>query len=1272
MKMIKKLSAIAVSAVMMFSIAGINAFAATTTQDGLEVTLNTDKQNYNKDDKITTTLSVKNTNDIAISNVSLENVIPDGYKLDDGSANVKQLETLNPNETAELSVVYVADSSSEISKVSQDSEISQESKVLPDDNTINTGDNSLHVMIIGIVIVASVLLTVLCFKSKKGRKLLSVILTVSMVGGSSALISLKTNAVNENTKTINVNTKVNADDREVTISAKVSYNIASSETKELCMVTFESNGGSDVTSISVPYGSTISAPEVPTKEGYIFVGWYVNSEFDEMFLFDEDVITDNVTLYADWISDDPDSVRAEWILDSIIIKYAQGDTANNVTRDITLPENIEDTDISWNSSNTTVVGKDGKVNRVNEEDTDIVLTAAVSVGNKTLTKSYSIKVIGKSTAISLEDYSVVDIQNMNEDGEVNIEYNDDRTQVTAIEGKYSDIVVKNSENAIDVVQEIRTIVGLSNAYEELELFYNSSDEYGSVYKFNQVYKGYEVYGHRLVVSVDQSGITDLLDADIITSSKLSGVNIDTYLSQDEAESIVKNHYGESFDINSSKTELIIYAIKDYINSPVLAYKVNITGKNNNNENVSETVFISTANKSIIDTENNVLDAETKTGSGKNEMNNKVSFPVTFYWNDWYFYYMEDMQRNIHLYREVSETNLSSGVIPIILDMMGYSSRYGSEFNIWTDKTAVSAYTNMITTYDWYKSKLRWDFVQKYGHELDVIVHNDAMTNNAFWDSDSEKIYFCNNSLLYKLEHNGIFFDTPTYASCLDVIGHEYTHSVVENIMGNMHYDRDYRGSINEGYADIFGCLIQGDWKIAEDRGTIRDASNPTLYHAPDKMSSSEFLNPSNYITDNEYNHRNDNESNKNAYSNKISAIAHKDSSLVYYAAYLMNSRGISKDTLAKLWFESMKVGSWGINSDFKTVRSKVISAAKKMKLSDNQLSIIRSAFDDEEVYSERGNISIKFVDADGKTMTEKVDVSVSMQRNEKDAPQPIFTIDTDTLGTTGKSDIYFGTYTTKIRISGYKSFEAKVTINEGETTELVVPVIPEGNGSISGTVTSATTGYAVDSVNIKVYDGWYQKEGTSISSTVSNSNGQYKFTLPAGYYTIEMSKEGYTTGYFNISIAGGKDLTNQNVSISPNMEFTKDFRVVLTWGQNPSDLDSHLIGKLADGSSYHVYYSNKNGYDSFCNKVANLDVDDTTSYGPETVTFTAETDGEYEYYVHWYFGTGTWATSGGKVEVYNNDQLVDVVNVPLVDNKNGDWKIFTFNKGIYTRYNTIT
>lgn len=62
-------------------------------------------------------------------------------------------------------------------------------------------------------------------------------------------------------------------------------------------------------------------------------------------------------------------------------------------------------------------------------------------------------------------------------------------------------------------------------------------------------------------------------------------------------------------------------------------------------------------------------------------------------------------------------------------------------------------------------------------------------------------------------------------------------------------------------------------------------------------------------------------------------------------------------------------------------------------------------------------------------------------------------------------------------------------------------------------------------------------------------------------------------------------------AISPVMTNLDGMRVVLSWGEKPFDLDSHLI--FPGG---HIYFDSKEGTD------ANLDVDDTDSYGPETVT----------------------------------------------------------------------
>ncbi len=64
-------------------------------------------------------------------------------------------------------------------------------------------------------------------------------------------------------------------------------------------VTFNSNGGSTVTSQTVVYNSTATAPTAPTKTGYTFAGWYSDSGLTAAFDFSSPITAD-ITLYAKW------------------------------------------------------------------------------------------------------------------------------------------------------------------------------------------------------------------------------------------------------------------------------------------------------------------------------------------------------------------------------------------------------------------------------------------------------------------------------------------------------------------------------------------------------------------------------------------------------------------------------------------------------------------------------------------------------------------------------------------------------------------------------------------------------------------------------------------------------------------------------------------------------------------------------------------------------------------------------------------------------------
>lgn len=65
-------------------------------------------------------------------------------------------------------------------------------------------------------------------------------------------------------------------------------------------ITFDSKGGSDVAPQNQMYGELLDMPESPTREGYLFTGWYTDYACYEAWDPENDVIQSDITLYAGW------------------------------------------------------------------------------------------------------------------------------------------------------------------------------------------------------------------------------------------------------------------------------------------------------------------------------------------------------------------------------------------------------------------------------------------------------------------------------------------------------------------------------------------------------------------------------------------------------------------------------------------------------------------------------------------------------------------------------------------------------------------------------------------------------------------------------------------------------------------------------------------------------------------------------------------------------------------------------------------------------------
>ena len=66
-------------------------------------------------------------------------------------------------------------------------------------------------------------------------------------------------------------------------------------------ITFDSRGGTDVPSqTDVMYGDLVEEPEPPTREGYVFTGWYSDENCQYEWDLDETQVAQSMTLYAGW------------------------------------------------------------------------------------------------------------------------------------------------------------------------------------------------------------------------------------------------------------------------------------------------------------------------------------------------------------------------------------------------------------------------------------------------------------------------------------------------------------------------------------------------------------------------------------------------------------------------------------------------------------------------------------------------------------------------------------------------------------------------------------------------------------------------------------------------------------------------------------------------------------------------------------------------------------------------------------------------------------
>lgn len=264
----------------------------------------------------------------------------------------------------------------------------------------------------------------------------------------------------------------------------------------------------------------------------------------------------------------------------------------------------------------------------------------------------------------------------------------------------------------------------------------------------------------------------------------------------------------------------------------------------------------------------------------------------------------------------------------------------------------------------------------------------------------------------------------------------------------------------------------------------------------------------------------------------------------------------------------------------------------------------------------------------------------------------------------------------------YIASDTSGNVKNGTVWNRIIPIrndnqdekIIENAGGVNGKIIDASNGMGVNDAKIFVREGYDNKNGQVIEEFSVSNQGTYSVNLSEGKYTFQIKKNGYQDEYQNISVIHGVTLNGQNITISSKLS-EGEVRVVLSWGSRPFDLDLHLTGRTGNGNSVDVSFTHmveRVGGEI----IASLDVDDTSSYGPETITIKNGMSGSYDIYIVDFSSGGrsdlsALTVSSAIVKIYlPGESSPRIFSVPT--NGTGTiWRVCRIENGAVTTINTI-
>ena len=486
-------------------------------------------------------------------------------------------------------------------------------------------------------------------------------------------------------------------------------------------------------------------------------------------------------------------------------------------------------------------------------------------------------------ALNYQPINPVSLDTLEANENINISYNEESKVPTLIAGDYTDFKVRNSNEAIHALEEVKDVLGIENPKEE----YKESNEIeflgNKTYRLQQYYKEIEVSGRQMVITTDQDGNIKTVSGDY---EKITDLDVNTSIDKDSALNQVITKYGDNIKVNS--LDLVIEFIEDV---PVLCYIISAYGNFSGLDGYSYYFLIDAKTGEIVKQEEDADYAATNaSGTGINGEN------LTFTTNKTLFNYeMYDPKRKI-------EIRNYTGVQDKL--HIYFSEKITSKDNTWNDQVANQAMVNVSKVYDYFYNKFKIKSISGNNSKLTVVVNSTDKVNNASYIRNLGNLIIIGTG-------DGVNY--TNFVNGLDVLGHEFMHGYTKNTDKNILSQTGFeKGEIDEAYGDVMGNIIENYyrekdevmpvsenenltfendklWIIGEDVALkneygLRSMANPELNGQPSKIGDNNYLTKEKESDD--------------------SKIVHNNSTVLGNAFYLMWKNGITADELAKMVLDS--------------------------------------------------------------------------------------------------------------------------------------------------------------------------------------------------------------------------------------------------------------------------------------------------------------------------------------------------------------------------------